>query len=901
MSGLYREGTTPNHVFVRHGALVHELASGETLAAAVARGFRADEAAARALAGDALEILVHLHALPSPAIHRGLSPSSIVLRREGGIALTDPAAARAEGTAPDYVAPEQFRTAAVPASDLYSLAATLLTAMTGLAPGQLPQKKLTIDFRPHLRTSSFFADWLERMLAPAPEDRFLSAGSALAVLRRGTGARRETTGRGRGRLYVLSGLLAIVVVGAGIFVTLTELRERKERRAEALRSAGRPTLTGHVLPLDRLPAEPLQETPLVQAVGIPAHFSAVHAAAFSRDGKTLVTGSFDGTVKSWTTATGAALRTFGGHTGRVGSVAIAADGALLVTAGDRTVRVWNLDKGSPVRSIEADARQATHAAVTSDGKVAVSAGFDGTAKAWNLADGTLVQTYPHSPGKGRLVTAVLSTDETLVLTGGEDSTVKVWNRTTGALERTITGHESGVNAIAVAPDGQTIVTASDDRTVRVWHARSGAPIHAWRGHTDEVWNVAISPDGALVASAGADDSLQFHELVSGKSRGERSLPGEKTLGLAFSPDGTRIATGTGRGVARLWAIRGKDLGTKVPRPPSILPDRVSKEPASEEEHLYLEAKAEIDAWSGESLAHAETLLRQVLAKNERHAPAYVGLARIEMDRGYIAGDEWKPENLRAAHVMLDRADALAPRLPAAWISRARVYNAQKDAANTTRVTKELEAMAPDDPDVVLVLAVLASDRHDWDEAERRATAILSRPVRASVACAAYGILGDVYEARGDTGAEKQTYELALEADPDRAWSMGNFAQFLSREGDQDAAIAMAKRALARRDYGHARHTLARAYARKGVAELWGGNAEAGKASFDAALAENPREVMALYGRGAYYRWTALGTKDPRHAAESKRAFEAALAASPDFALARAALAEHPRLEEAIRK
>jgi hypothetical protein len=82
-----------------------------------------------------------------------------------------------------YMAPEQFRGQAVLATDLYALGATLIFLLTLKAPTDLPHRQLKIDFRPHVRVTKQFADWLERMIEPVAEDRFLSAEEALAVLR----------------------------------------------------------------------------------------------------------------------------------------------------------------------------------------------------------------------------------------------------------------------------------------------------------------------------------------------------------------------------------------------------------------------------------------------------------------------------------------------------------------------------------------------------------------------------------------------------------------------------------------------------------------------------------------------------------------------------------------------
>ena len=82
-----------------------------------------------------------------------------------------------------YMAPEQFRGQAVPATDLYGLGATLLFLLTHRSPADFPTDGLKIDFRSRIKVSDDFADWLDTMLEPDLEERFSEAKVALEVLR----------------------------------------------------------------------------------------------------------------------------------------------------------------------------------------------------------------------------------------------------------------------------------------------------------------------------------------------------------------------------------------------------------------------------------------------------------------------------------------------------------------------------------------------------------------------------------------------------------------------------------------------------------------------------------------------------------------------------------------------
>jgi hypothetical protein len=143
-----------------------------------------------------LEILNYLHRLNPPVIHRDIKPQNIIRQSDGQLFLVDFGAVQdmyrhtllKSGTfvgTYGYMPPEQFRGKAYFSSDLYGLGATLLFLLTHRSPADLPQTRMRIDVRNCVEISPEFADWLERMLEPAVEDRFGSAQAAMIALQDG--------------------------------------------------------------------------------------------------------------------------------------------------------------------------------------------------------------------------------------------------------------------------------------------------------------------------------------------------------------------------------------------------------------------------------------------------------------------------------------------------------------------------------------------------------------------------------------------------------------------------------------------------------------------------------------------------------------------------------------------
>ncbi len=147
--------------------------------------------------------------------------------------------------------------------------------------------------------------------------------------------------------------------------------------------------------------------------------SAVNSVAFSPDGKTVLTGSGDGTARLWEAATGKPVSVFSPmkHGSGVTSVAFSPDGKTVFTGSlDGTARLWEAASGKPVSSPMKHGEWVTSVAFSPDGKTVLTGSLDGTGRLWEAASGKPVS----SPMK----------------------------------------HGSGVNSVAFSPDGKTIMAAT---------------------------------------------------------------------------------------------------------------------------------------------------------------------------------------------------------------------------------------------------------------------------------------------------------------------------------------------------------------------------------------------------------------------------------------------------------
>ena len=173
-------------------ALVQTYIDAPSLQEWMEQGRRFAEPEVRELAQKLLRILVYLHELHPPVIHRDLKPSNILLGSDQQVYLVDfgsvqAAAPREQGSytvvgSYGYMPLEQFGGRTVPASDLYSLGATLIHLLTGQHPADLPQEGARIVFEQAVQLSPPFRDWLRWMTEPVVADRPTSARQALEAL-----------------------------------------------------------------------------------------------------------------------------------------------------------------------------------------------------------------------------------------------------------------------------------------------------------------------------------------------------------------------------------------------------------------------------------------------------------------------------------------------------------------------------------------------------------------------------------------------------------------------------------------------------------------------------------------------------------------------------------------------
>ncbi|MEU9473952.1 helix-turn-helix domain-containing protein [Streptomyces avermitilis] len=301
---------------------------------------------------------------------------------------------------------------------------------------------------------------------------------------------------------------------------------------------------------------------------------------FAPDGRTLAIPVRGDTVRLWNTASGTAQATVAaGHHGRGAlKVALSADGRTLVTGNlDPTVRVHRLTADLPQTTLRGRASTSIDdMAFSSDGRAVATVHQGppgrGSVQLWDVRTGDHEATLALDTGlalRGKQLPFLFwrlgavgfsPTGRALAVRAVKNGgVIEVRDVATGRL---LKSRALGTSRAALSPDGTRLAIAGGKGSVRIWHLKTGALHTVHTGHGRSVRTLEFSPDGRTLAVAGIGASdEQVTLLDSATGRTQHSIkPNGGLQSLAFSPDGHTLATASGsKGVVKTWDARTGQL------------------------------------------------------------------------------------------------------------------------------------------------------------------------------------------------------------------------------------------------------------------------------------------------------------------------------------------------------
>ena len=543
-------------------------------------------------------------------IHRDIKPSNIMILDEGHPKIMDFGLAkvidqsisspgRMIGT-PAYISPEQAEGKVItPASDIYSLGATLYETLTGRPPFQgdsyynvLYQVLDNDPITPRALNPDIAID-LEaiclKCLEKSPGKRY-SSGRELAkdfenfLHNRRVSAKPATKLtyakkfiiRHRVWCGAIAFLVCLICFSTAIYITLEKqkLIAVQTKLAESLVAQGDSLgLTGRWHEARSLYREAgkifqkIKRSPFLAELGIwdsyrhapsalntfVGHSSPVLSAVFSPQGWRIISGSADKTIKVWDMATGCCLQTLKGHAHRVMSVAVSANGFYILSgSADHTLKLWELKSGRLIRTFTGHKGSVNAVAFSPAGSWIISGSDDKTLKLWETESGRLIRTFS---GHSDTISAVdFSHDCRHVVSTSWDRTVKLWDLTTGKNIRSFEGHKDVVRSVVFSHNDQFLLSSGWDKTVRLWSVASGKEVRPFIGHKGMIYSAAFSPDSKFAISGGSDNQMRLWDVKTGRELRVFPEHAGTIRCVTFSEDGRLAISASDDGSLRLWDV-----------------------------------------------------------------------------------------------------------------------------------------------------------------------------------------------------------------------------------------------------------------------------------------------------------------------------------------------------------
>jgi len=288
-------------------------------------------------------------------------------------------------------------------------------------------------------------------------------------------------------------------------------------------------------------------------------------AAFSPDGRHVISGGHDGLLRLSDTSTGAVAPPFKGHTAPVRGVAFTggggADGARVLSCSmDDTLKWWDVGSGEPLRTLAGHTGGVRGISVSADGNRGISASTDGTLRIWNLRAGSEV---PSVQDVTSVTSLTCSADGLMLVCGNRTGTVTLRDLATLRVLRTVSVGDQPIDHAALLADGKRLFAADGAGLAKLWDVTGGpesrtyerrmepGDIPPFRGSGWRYTRVAPNGSAAISARGGHIDvwSLETGEVL----RSLGPVKGDITC-LTISPDGKHALSGTHNGQLHYWDL-----------------------------------------------------------------------------------------------------------------------------------------------------------------------------------------------------------------------------------------------------------------------------------------------------------------------------------------------------------
>ena len=328
---------------------------------------------------------------------------------------------------------------------------------------------------------------------------------------------------------------------------------------------------------------------LLPTLTLKAHKGSITNLIFSQDGKTMLSGGGDGTIRAWETTSGRQKFVCTGHTGAISQLAESEKGETIISTHlwNRQLPLhWNVNAGHPLSGFYFN-KNKTIVTILPDAKTLVIKDWraKGKYKLWNTSKKSIQATLMglENMAEWQIPTFVFSSDGKMLATStssrNEIGVIYIWkipDDSGSFLSRLFINFKrirpvytykdlpGGAFRVTFSPNGKLLgyVSRDNEKTVLLLNVETGIKHFALTGHSQRISVLVFSLDGTTLASV-SDKEIILWDVSTGRQL--KTCPIKKNVrSMLFSPDGKKLICGGFDGSIRLWDTHtGNLLSTHI--------------------------------------------------------------------------------------------------------------------------------------------------------------------------------------------------------------------------------------------------------------------------------------------------------------------------------------------------
>jgi WD40 repeat protein/serine/threonine protein kinase len=289
------------------------------------------------------------------------------------------------------------------------------------------------------------------------------------------------------------------------------------------------------------------------------HGDRVTKVAFSPDGRWILSGSADRSLKIWDLGPHASMDLLTGHTNWISRLEFSPDGKLLASLNYHQpffTRLWEVQSRTMVTDLLGPTDAALGTCFSRDGSMLATGSADRTVHIWNPVTHALLMVLPNDFLAGSLAfsrdSRILGVADAGFRPGGK--CLCFWDIPSGTRLDKFKGYETDATAIAFAHHSDLVAIGYFDGAVRLWDFSREQLLCQFQSHSELVWSLVFSEDDTLLASGSQDATAAIYDVQHRRAFSALRDHSGIVWSVAFTRDGKSLATASGDSTVKLWNL-----------------------------------------------------------------------------------------------------------------------------------------------------------------------------------------------------------------------------------------------------------------------------------------------------------------------------------------------------------